>query len=322
MASLALGIDLGGTNARAALVDRATGEVVALERRALARRSPEEVVEVLRRAVLAVAGERPASLGRIGVGVAGQVMGGTGLVFNAPNLGWRDVPLGNLLAGALGAPVRVVNDLSAAAWGETCFGAARGARDVLVVFAGTGVGSGIVVGGRLHEGACGVAGELGHVKVRPPRAGEPPRRCGCGSVGCLEAYVGGANLAVRVRAEVEAGVTTRIVEFTSGDISRVTASQVEQACQAGDAYARQLWEELGELLGTAVANAVTLLNPERLVLGGGVLRASPTLRERVGFHVAAATSRTAAARLAVVDAERGDEAGVIGAALLGSESGT
>jgi len=249
-------------------------------------------------------------------------MGETGLVLNAPNLGWRDVPLGAMLAHALGAPVRVMNDLSAAAWGEARFGAARGVRDVLVVFAGTGIGSGIVVGGRLHEGARGVAGEIGHVKVRPPRSEEPPRRCGCGSVGCLEAYAGGANVAARVRSEAASGVATRIVDLAGGDASRITAAHVEQACKAGDVYARRLWDEVGELIGTAVANAVTLLNPERLVLGGGMLRGSPTLREIVEFHVSTVTSRTAAAALTIVDAERGDEAGVVGAALLGAEGGT
>jgi glucokinase len=315
-----LGVDVGGTNIRAALVDRETGAVRAVEGRALEGRSPAEVVAAASRAIAAVAGRHGgAPFRRIGVGIAGQVLGKSGVVLNAPNLGWRDVPFGAMLGRELGVPVRVVNDLSAAAWGESRFGAARGVSDVLVVFVGTGVGSGIVVGGRLHEGARGVAGELGHVKVRPPRPGEPARPCGCGSSGCLEAYAGGANLAARVRSEVAAGAPTQILDLVGGDVSRITTAHVEEACAAGDGYARRLWDEVGELLATAVANAVTLLNPERLVLGGGVLRGSPTLREIVESRLPAAASPTAAAELTIAAAARGDEAGVVGAALLGSE---
>jgi glucokinase len=321
MAGTALGVDLGGTNVRAALVDRGSGSVAALRREALSDRSPEAVVEMVASVVSGVAGPGgPRARGRIGVGVAGQVLGSTGVVLNAPNLGWRDVPLGRMLEGRLGVSVRVVNDLSAAAWGEFQHGAARGARHALVVFVGTGVGAGLVLDGRLHEGAHGVAGELGHVKVRPPRPGEPPRRCGCGAVGCLEAYAGGANLAARVRGELAAGVRSWIRDLADGDLSRVTASHVEQASAAGDAYARRLWEEVGELLGTAVAAAVTLLNPERVVLGGGVLLGSPTLHELVEWRIRAETSRSAAAGLHVRLAELGDDAGVMGAALLADEA--
>ena len=318
MVRQALGVDLGGTNARAAVVDVETGAVGAVTREALAERTPEAVVEALARVIAAAAGPGGArGFGAVGVGVAGQVLGASGLVLNAPNLGWRDVALGALLEGRMGVPVRIVNDLSAAAWGEVRFGAARDVLDALVVYVGTGVGSGLVLGGRLHEGARGVAGELGHVKVRP-RPAESPRRCGCGAVGCLEAYTGGANVAARVRAELAAGARSAIRELSGGDLSRVNAGIVEEAAAAGDAYARRLWDEVGELLGLAIAGAVTLLNPQRLVLGGGVLLGCPTLYEIVEWRVRNETSRTAAASLEVVRAARGDEAGVVGAALLGA----
>jgi len=318
MAARAIGVDLGGTNARAALVDAETGAIVSLSREVLADRSPAAVVEAVARVVAGVAGPGGARAFRtLGVGVAGQVLGASGLVLNAPNLGWRDVPLSGMLEGRLGVAVGVVNDLAAAAWGESRFGAARGTGDALVVFVGTGVGSGLVLGGRLHGGARGVAGELGHVKVRPPRPGEAPRRCGCGAVGCLEAYAGGANVAARVRSELAAGARSSIREGRGGDLSRVTAVQVEEAAAAGDAYARRLWDEVGELLGGAIAAAATLLNPQRIVLGGGMLLGSPTLLEIVEWRIRTETSRSAAVALEVVKAELGDGAGVIGAALLG-----
>lgn len=314
---LRLGIDLGGTNARAALVDQATGAVVASLKRPHEARTPIAVarsVAEAARAVAAEAGVTLAALGGAGVGVAGQCLGATGVVLNAPNLGWREVPFGDLLQTELGLPVRIVNDLSAAAWGERAFGAARGVDDAALVFVGSGVGSGLILGGRLHEGGSGVAGELGHVKVTP--RGAQPRRCGCGEWGCLEAYVGGMNLAARVREALAEGQAGAVLAAAGGDPARVSASAVEAAYQAGDPYARDLWAEAGELLGTAMANLCTLLNPARLVLGGGVLLGCPNLMRITRAHVGDRTLKAARRGLTVECAGLGDDAGVVGAALL------
>ncbi len=265
------------------------------------------------REAAAAAGVGPASLGTAGVGVAGQVLGASGMVLNAPNLGWRDVPFGDLLAAELGHPVRLLNDLSAAAWGERCFGAARGVDDAVLVFVGSGVGCGLILGGRLHEGAGGVAAELGHIKVTP--RGVQPRKCGCGEWGCLEAYSGGMNLAARVRDDVADGKATAVLA-AAGDASRISAAAVEQAYREGDPYARDLWAEVGELLGTAMANLVTVLNPARLVLGGSVLLGCPNLMRISRAHLGDRASRSARKSLSVELAGLGDDAGVVGAALL------
>jgi glucokinase len=317
--SLGLGVDLGGTNARAAVVDRDSGRIVSACKEPLRERSPGRVVDVVRHALgeaAAAAGISPSAAGAVGVGVAGQCLGATGVVLNAPNLGWRDVAFGELLSAALGVPVKVANDLAAAAWGEKRFGAARGLDDVVLVFVGSGVGSGIIVGGRLHVGATGVAGEFGHVKVRPARAETAPRRCGCGEAGCLEAYTSGMNVAARVREEIGAGARTAVRELAGGDLARVSASLVDEAHRAGDAYARALWEEVGELLGTAIANLVTILNPARVILGGGVLLGCPALEDLVRRHIDAKVSRSAARGLSIERAWLGDDAGVVGAAVL------
>lgn len=316
---LAIGVDLGGTNARAAVVDVDSGEIVAAHKEPLRERDPARVVEVVRHALAEAAGAASIPVraaGSVGVGVAGQCLGASGVVLNAPNLGWRDVPFGELLRAAVGVPVRIANDLSVAAWGEKRFGAAKGIDDVVLVFVGSGVGSGLILGGRLHEGAQGVAGEFGHVKVRPARPGTAPRRCGCGQVGCLEAYTSGMNVAARVREELAAGAETSILARAGGDPARVTASLVDDAYRAGDAYARALWEEVGELLGTATANLVTLLNPARLILGGGMLLGSPALAELVRERFDAAVSRSATKGLTIERAWLGDDAGVVGAAVL------
>jgi glucokinase len=316
---LALGVDLGGTNARAALVDPSTGAVVAAHKVAHAERTPEAVVATIATAVreaVRVAGVDLGSLAAAGVGVAGQCLGRTGTVINAPNLGWRDVSLGAPLRAALGLEVRVINDLSAAAWGERRFGAARGVDDVVLVFVGSGVGSGLILGARLHEGGRGVAGELGHIKVAA--RGATPRRCGCGEWGCLEAYAGGMNLAARLREETAEGRAGAVLQAAGGDPARLSASAVEAAYIGGDPYARELWAEVGELVGTACANLVTLLNPLRLVLGGGVLLGCANLERIVRAHLADRVLRAARRDFEVRRAELGDDAGVVGAALLGA----
>jgi glucokinase len=319
VARLALGVDLGGTNARAAVVDADEGTIVAAHRRPLRDRSPGAVVEVIRDAAAAAAESAGTTLGgfsQAGVGVAGQCLGATGVVMNAPNLGWRDVPVGELLHRALGIPVLVANDLSVAAWGERCFGAAKGIDDVALVFVGTGVGSGLILGGRLHNGATGVAGEFGHIKVRPIRPETPVRRCGCGEWGCLEAYTSGVNVATRVREEIAAGAETRVLDLAGGDAARITAGVVDQAYEGGDGYAISLWSEVGEMLGTAIANLATLLNPARVILGGGVLLGAANLSALVRRHLDEKVSRTAGRGLTVEQAWLGDDAGVIGAAVL------
>jgi glucokinase len=316
---LGLGVDLGGTNARAAVVDTASGRILAAHKEPLRDRSPPRVAEVIRHAVAeasAAAAVAAGSVGAVGVGVAGQCLGRSGLVLNAPNLSWRDVAFGQLLRDALGLEVRVANDLSVAAWGERRFGAAKGIDDAALVFVGSGVGSGLILGGRLYDGAQGVAGEFGHVKVVPPRRETGVRACGCGQQGCLEAYTSGVNVAARVREELSQGARTRVRDLVGGDPARVSASVVDEAYRAGDAYARELWLEVGELLGTAVANLVTLLNPARVILGGGMLLGCPGLEDLVRRFFDERVSRSSTKGLSIERAWLGDDAGVIGAAVL------
>lgn len=282
-------------------------------------RTPEGAVAVIAGAVdlaARAAGLRLASVKSVGVGVAGQCLARTGVILNAPNLGWRDVAFGDLLSKALRKPVRIANDLSAAAWGERSFGAAKGIDDVVLVFVGSGVGSALILDGRLYGGATGVAAEFGHIKVRPRRSSTKPRQCGCGEMNCLEAFTSGMNVAARVREDLGLGTPTRVLGLAGGDPARVSASLVDLAFHDGDPYARELWEEVSELLGVATANLVTVLNPARLILGGGVLGGAPNLTKLVRGRIEEAVSRSAFRSLSVEHAWLGDDAGVIGAALL------
>lgn len=312
--AFAVGMDLGGTNARAAVVD-ARGVVVSAHRQPLSDTKPASAAEALAvcvREAMQRGGFDPAQSLGYGVGVAGQIEASTRRILVAPNLGWRDLDFASLLEDRLQAPVRLANDLSVAALGEARAGSARGFHNAVLVFVGSGVGAGLVLDGRLYEGARGVAGELGHIKVQPGG-----RRCGCGEVGCLEAYAGGHNLGQRAAEAIAQGRPTRL-EVPEG--LTPSAQMLALAAAQGDALSRELLEEAAQLVGVAAANVVTLLNPDVLVLGGGVLAGSPLVREGVEQAVRANASRASVARLAVVDAVLGDDAGIIGAAFLARET--
>ncbi|SET75618.1 ROK family protein [Stigmatella erecta] len=306
-----LGIDLGGTNARAAVVDE-RGTILASAKMALTERGPEAVVESIAQAASEAVSLAGTQVTGCGVGAAGQIPGNSGVLAVAPNLGWRNVPLGALLSARLGMPVRLVNDLAAAAWGEFNAGAGRGAQDVYVAFVGSGVGSCIIANGQLVRGSGGVAGELGHTKVIPGG-----RRCGCGELGCLEAYCGGHNLIGLTRELLASGRSSALAELTAGVAERITPLTLERAAEAGDAGAIEIHSRAGKMLGMAISNMITVLNPARLILGGGVLMNCPGLRRAVVEGIQALTSNTAREGLLIAEAELGDDSGLIGAALLG-----
>ncbi len=305
----AIGIDLGGTNGRAAVVDSA-GRLRGVSKRRLPDRAPEKVADLLSeisREAIASARIAEKDVAAVGVGAAGQIHSGSGVVAMGPNLGWKQVPFAAMLTARLPWQAMLMNDLSAAAWGERCIGAGEGLPDVLLVFVGSGVGSGIIAKGQLYEGAAGVAGELGHTKAVPCG-----RLCGCGERGCLEAYCGGHNLSAQVTEAVAAGRATRL--DTSGGRA-VGAGEIEKAALAGDTLARELWDNCQGLLSTAIANFTTLLNPSRVILGGGVLSRSPELKKAVARRALELVSASAREGVQMVDARLGDDAGVIGAGL-------
>lgn len=310
-----VGVDLGATNVRAAAVSE-RGETGPLLKRPVPEgRAPEAVAA----AVAALAGEAagggpPAA---VGVGLAGWLDRGTGLVRVGPNLGFRDVPFGAMLAARLeGARVALVNDLRAIAWGEHRFGAGAGAEVLLVVFMGSGIGSSVVIGGRPLEGAANVACEIGHTRV-VPRGG---RACGCGQLGCLEAYVGGHNIERRARADVALGVRTAALDAAGGRPEALTCAALEAAAAAGDPYATELWAEVAGYTAQALGSLLTYLNPDRLLLGGGVWEGSPTLRALVLERLPREASPTAYETCRIERPTLGDRAGILGAADFAREA--
>ena len=294
------------------------------ERRVPTPRSDDDLVEVVGALVAALeggpaapgAGGGRATAGRtpVGVGAAGLV-DRRGVLRFGPNLpGIVELALlDRLRSGPLrGRPVRVDNDATCAAFAETEIGAAAGCADVLMATIGTGIGGGLVTGGRLLRGHHGFAGEIGHHVVDP--SGPP---CVCGNRGCWERYASGSGLGWMAREEALAGRAARLVELAGGDPEAVRGEHVSQAAGEGDEPALGIFERVGWWLALGLANLATILDPELIVIGGGMVEAGPVLLEpaRRAF---ATLFEGAAHRPAVplVAARFGERAGAVGAALL------
>lgn len=316
-ASLALGVDLGATKSELALVSPA-GQVLASRRRETdAEGGPERVVADLTAAARELLEEAPSPVVGVGVGVAGQVDGRSGVVRSTPNLaGWRDFPLAGALEEALDLPAAITNDVNVTALAEHAVGAGQGVDDLLVVFVGTGVGGGVITGGHLLEGAAGYGGEIGHITLVAD--GRP---CHCPNRGCLEAYVGGWAIAERAREAVdeapEAGkALLGLAGGRAGGRDRITAATVGRAAEAGDPLARRLVEETGRYLGAGLVSLVHVFNPGRLILGGGVVEGMPDLAAAADDELRRRAMPVFLEELEIVPAGLGAEAGVVGAGLL------
>lgn len=289
----------------------ADGRIVSsLERLTEARRGPDAVLATLQNALDELRGS-VGDIAGVGIACAGQIRLEDGLVVQAPNLDWHDFPLGARLTEALRVRVVVENDVRAAAWGEFRFGAARGAKSLIVVFVGTGLGSGAVLDGRLWRGAGNAAGEVGHTQVVVD--GLP---CRCGQRGCLEQYVSGSGFQRRFAAASAAGVKTSLSGATAGDSSKLTAPMVWAAAEAGDAFAREVKADAERYLALGIANYVTVINPEVLVFGGGVVENVPAFVDAATPELIARTTVLARGSLRVTRAELGDWSGVAGVADL------
>jgi glucokinase len=313
--NLAIGVDLGGTHLRAAAFRDDGGPAVESCREPVGEaREPAAVVERVAGVVERLAGMGPWPI-PVGIGLAALMRDAHGTVALSPHLRWRDVPFGRLLRERLGARflVGVYNDVNAVTWGEAVAGAARGCRDVLAVYVGTGIGGGVIAGGRLLEGASSCAGEIGHTKVRWD---DGAAACQCGGRGCAEAYVGGSYLDARIRRELSGKRTRSSVVQLAGGVEHVTVAHVDHAAAEGDEWALGLWTELAPLLAVPLANALSVLNSERLVLGGGVLARTPTLVSLTEIALTLAAAPPILEPLTIAMAELGDGAGVLGAARL------
>jgi glucokinase len=310
--TLTIGVDVGGTKVAGGVVDP-DGAVVARVR----RDTPADDVAKTRDVIVDVVAELAAAhpVEAVGVGAAGWIDASRSTVLFAPNIAWRDEPLRDYVQAATGLPVIVENDANVAAWAEFRYGAARNADESMVMFTiGTGVGGGIVLNGELFRGSHGIAAELGHMGLVPGG-----HRCGCGRLGCIEQYASGNALVrfARAGARQEPLRAPVLLERAGGDPDAITGPMVTAAAQAGDAISAEAFAQLGQWLGMGLADMVQILDPEILVVGGGVVDAGELLLgpARRSYEESLAQR----GRLPVADlkpAELGNDAGVVGAADL------
>lgn len=306
---LAIALDLGGTQLRAALVDGASVLARAAEPTDAAG-GPEAVLGQMQRLIAGVAetgAGRPVA--GIGISAPGPLDGETGTILHIPTLpGWEDFPLSSRLGGATGLPVKLENDGIAAAYGEWRFGAGQGLRHLVYVTVSTGIGGGVVVDGRLMHGRRGMAGHVGHFTLAP----DGPR-CPCGTIGCFEAFASGSALGRRARAAAAEHPESALGRLAAA--GTVDARHVVAAAREGDAVACGLMREEATLLGRGFASLVHLFSPERVVMGGGVASAFDVMREEI-HRVMRANLMAPFRTVEVVPAGLGENAGLVGAAAL------
>ena len=309
----AIGIDLGGTFIKAALVDQDGAILYKEEAPTLAERGPDDIlrrIEEMIRGIAANQGLQIGDLAGLGIAIPGFIDDATGVADEVVNIGWRNVAVREPLHARLGIHVAMENDANAAALGEAWAGAGRGRRFALCVTLGTGVGGGVVIDGKVLRGANTMAGEIGHMVMVPGGA-----LCNCGHHGCLETISSATGVVRLAREGVARAQAAGSVSSLAG-LSELTAADVFQAAQAGDAVASAAVDEAIETLAWGLGTAANVVNPEVIVVGGGMARAGDRLFGPLREAFPRYALRRVALAAQIVPATLGNDAGVVGAARL------
>lgn len=315
-----LGVDIGGTKVAVGIVDR-QGKILKQERKPMiAGGSAEAGLDAVTSAIDSMWSMSPAEIEGIGICAPGPLDPKSGMVLNPPNVPcWRNFPLAGRVAAKYSVPVKVDNDANAAALAETLWGAARGFRYVFYATIGTGIGTGIVFDGSIYHGKTGSAGEGGHVSIdyRGPV-------CACGKRGCIEILAAGPAIGARARTKIaaERSRASAILELAGGDFTAVTSEKVGQAYANGDALAKEILLETVEVLTPWLGNIVDLLDPDVIVVGGGVAAMLKPFFEEIKVRLPSWCVNPRAAEIPLLMAHYGAGAGIAGgAALCYRESG-
>jgi glucokinase len=308
---LAIGIDIGGTVVKAGVVDP-DGRVIELMRRDTPSSSPEQVEDLIADIVAELRSRH--TVVAVGVGAAGFIDVTRSTVLFSPHLAWRNEPLREAVRRRVGLATLIDNDANCAAWAEARFGAAQNEPDLVCITLGTGIGGGMVLGGRLYSGRFGLGGEFGHMQVV-----ENGRPCECGNSGCWEQYASANALVRDARALVEAGSTrvAGLLNLAGNDPDAITGLLVAEAARAGDGLAVELLAETGRWLGVGIANLAAALDPGAFVVGGSVSDAGHLLLDpAIDAYRRTLTGRGFRPEARIVRAHLGNRAGLIGAADL------
>lgn len=309
-----IGVDIGGTKIAVGVVDR-VGRILRQARAPMISNSTAEAAfDAVIAAIDSVRDTDNAKQMPIGLCAPGPLDPVAGVVVNPPNLPcWRNFPLAARVAETFKVPVKLDNDANAAALAESCWGAARGYRYVLYATLGTGIGTGIVIDGRIYHGKTGAAGEGGHVSI--DYTGPV---CNCGKKGCIEAFAAGPAIAARARAKLALGSSSgsQLLDLAGGKIQAVTSEMVGSAFQAGDAPARETLEETSNLLAIWMGNMIDVLDPDVIVLGGGVSAMLKPFFEQIKATVPRWSTNSRAGEIPLLLAHYGANTGIAGGAAL------
>ena len=311
MKPYAVGIDLGGTNIKGGLVRRDGSVVLRKSIKTEVNNGPDHVVSriaILTRELLAEANVTADDVAAVCVGSPGPLDSTEGIVHEAPNLGWLDLPLAAKLRRELNMQVFVENDANVAGFGEAWAGAARDAKCAIILTLGTGIGGGIVINGQVWRGVADTAAELGHMTID-----YNGRACTCGNKGCIEAYASATAVAARMKEAVLSGRESSLKnDIIAG--KDVDAEAIHLAAVAGDSLSREIFEETGRFLGIAVASFINIFNPDYVVLHGGMVNAGEMLLAPLRDEMKWRCFKSSQRNLHILPSELGGNAGIIGAA--------
>lgn len=310
-----IGIDVGGTNVKIALVDGEGKINYSNSVPTYAQMGYEYTVNNIKQAIRDLMKETNTDakeIEGIGFDFPGQVDYKTGVVKLAPNIpGWINVPIAQMIEEEFNIPTRIDNDVRCAALGELKFGAGKGCENFVCITVGTGIGSGLVINGQLVRGAANAAGEIGHIKLQ--MNGGPI--CGCGDTGCLEAFASGPSIVAMAQEYLKGGKSTKFREMAGAD-GEITPYIVAKAAEAGDPVAKRIFEIVGTYIGMGLVSVINLLNPEKVIIGGGVAAAGDLLLDPIRKTIKERAMVVAGNSVEIVPAELGNSAGVIGASML------
>ncbi len=311
-----IGIDVGGTNVKIALVDDNGKIIYSNSVPTYAKMGYEYTVNNIKQAIRDLMKETnttTSDIEGIGFDFPGQVDCKTGVVKLAPNIpGWVNVPIAQMIEDEFHIPTRIDNDVRCAALGELKFGAGKGCENFICITVGTGIGSGIVINGKVVRGATNAAGELGHIKLQ--MNGGPI--CGCGDTGCLEAFASGPAIVAMAQEYIKGGKSTKFREMAAAEGGEITPYMVAKAAEEGDPVAKRIFEIVGEYIGIGLTSVINLLNPEKVIIGGGVAESGELLLAPIRKTIKERAMVVAGNAVEIVPAQLGNSAGVIGASML------
>ena len=313
MKKIAVAVDLGGTNIRAAAIDDQANICKKIKRPALAREGKEAVIGNLLSAIKEIYHGLPEKQVKgVSLGIAGAIQRKKGIITQSPNFsGWEDCQIKLEVEAGLSRKIPVIleNDANAAAMGERWQGAGRGVDNLICLTLGTGIGGGIIINGKLLYGADGMAGELGHITVVP----DGPR-CHCGNYGCLEALASGTAIQREATRALKNHPESELNRRCEGNVKAITAEMVYHSATSGDLVCQKIYRTMGKYLGIGIASMVNIFNPEMVIIGGGVSKAWKLFAPHTTEEVNHRAFKAVAQRMTIVPAECGDDAGLLGAA--------